>query len=189
MVRYAIDGLRETAANRTNKLQQEMSIMQENTSSVKSEWISYTRCAESHYLEDIQWKEGKKIWKSSYINVRGMGTIEALHGRFSLAVSSALVDTETGSQNLLASIDQITEGAGKCLLEELINHHAQHREKGQLILQTIASIEELRTPSFEELLKLFWNANSSKQANGDVKNILEAAMSLRDSRVPLTALN
>ncbi|KAL6499826.1 Kinesin-like protein KIN-5D [Orobanche gracilis] len=262
LVRYAIDELRETAANRTNKLQQEMSIMQENTSSIKSEWISYTKCAESHYLEDTysvergkedmevilhkcleQTKVGSEQWKNAQDSMfhleknnvasvdeivkRGMGTIEALRGRFSSGVSSALVDAETGSQNLLASIDrslqldheacrnldsmsipccgdlrelnsnhhhkivEITEGAGKCLLEEYMvdQPSCSTPRKRPINPPTIASIEELRTPSFEELLKSFWNANSSKQANGDVKNVSEAAISLRDSRVPLTALN
>lgn len=56
----------------------------------------------------------------------------------------------------------------------------------------MASIEELRTPAFEELLRSFWDVKSSKQANGDLKHIVgayEAAQSLRDSRVPLTAIN
>ena len=59
-------------------------------------------------------------------------------------------------------------------------------------LPSVASIEELRTPAFEELLKSFWDAKSVKLANGDVKHIAgayEAAQSLRDSRVPLTAIN
>lgn len=59
-------------------------------------------------------------------------------------------------------------------------------------LPSVASIEELRTPAFEELLKTFWDARSAKQANGDVKHIggvYESAQSVRDSRVPLTAIN
>lgn len=60
-------------------------------------------------------------------------------------------------------------------------------------LPSVASIEELRTPAFEELLKTFWDARSGKQANGDVKHIggvvYESAQSVRDSRVPLTAIN
>lgn len=60
-------------------------------------------------------------------------------------------------------------------------------------LPSVASIEELRTPSFEELLKSFWDLKSVKQANGDIKHIIagayEAAQSIRDSRVPLTAIN
>jgi kinesin family protein 11 len=59
-------------------------------------------------------------------------------------------------------------------------------------LPTIASIEELRTPAFEELLKSIWDAKSAKQINGDTKHVaaaFEAAQSLRDPRVPLTAIN
>lgn len=60
-------------------------------------------------------------------------------------------------------------------------------------LPSIASIEELRTPAFEELLRSFWDGRSAKQqANGDLKHIAaayEAAQSIRDSRVPLTAIN
>lgn len=62
----------------------------------------------------------------------------------------------------------------------------------QFNLPTIASIEELRTPAFEELLRLFWDMKSSKQANGDMKYVLglnESAQSVRDSRLPLTAIN
>lgn len=60
-------------------------------------------------------------------------------------------------------------------------------------LPSVASIEELRTPAFEELLRTFWDAKSAKLANGDIKHIIagvyEAAQSVRDSRVPLTAIN
>ncbi|KAK6144516.1 hypothetical protein DH2020_021336 [Rehmannia glutinosa] len=262
LVKCAIDGLRENAANRTNKLQQEMSIMQETTCSIKAEWTSYTQSAESHYVEDTssveigkedmevvlhkcleQAKLGAKQWenaqeslfhleKSNVASVDeivrgGMATIEALRGRFSSAVSSALEDADTGSKNFLSSIDrslqldheacgnldsmivpccedlrelnsghhhkivEITENAGKCLLEEYMvdQPSCSTPRKRPINPPSIASIEELRTPSFEELLKSFWDAKSSKQANGDVKHILEAAVSMRDSRVPLTALN
>ncbi|KAK6144525.1 hypothetical protein DH2020_021345 [Rehmannia glutinosa] len=262
LVKCAIDGLRENAANRTNKLQQEMSIMQETTCSIKAEWTSYTQSAESHYVEDTssvetgkedmevvlhkcleQAKLGAQQWenaqeslfhleKSNVASVDeivrgGVATIEALRGRFSSAVSSALEDADTGSKNLLSSIDrslqldheacgnldsmivpcceelrelnsghhhkivEITENAGKCLLEEYMvdQPSCSTPRKRPINPPSIASIEELRTPSFEELLKSFWDAKSSKQANGDVKHILEAAVSMRDSRVPLTALN
>lgn len=62
-------------------------------------------------------------------------------------------------------------------------------------LPSMASIEELRTPAFEDLLKSFWDSKSGKYANGDVKHlsglIYEAhqAQSLRDSRLPLTTIN
>lgn len=54
-----------------------------------------------------------------------------------------------------------------------------------------ASIEELKTPAFEELLKGFWESKSAcKQANGDIKHLYTAyeyhSQALRDSRVPLT---
>ncbi|KAJ8563660.1 hypothetical protein K7X08_032112 [Anisodus acutangulus] len=56
-------------------------------------------------------------------------------------------------------------------------------------LPSVESIEELKTPAFEELLNTFWGGKSSKLANGDVKHSIEEAPSLRDSRVPLTAVN
>jgi len=58
-------------------------------------------------------------------------------------------------------------------------------------LPSVSSIEELRTPSFEELLKAFWDAKSQKLANGDIKHIglYEDTQSVRDSRVPLTTIN
>lgn len=58
-------------------------------------------------------------------------------------------------------------------------------------LPSVASIEELRTPAFEELLKSFGDV--VKQANGDVKHFSGSyetqLQSSRDSRVPLTAIN
>ncbi|KAL0418146.1 UNVERIFIED_CONTAM: Kinesin-like protein KIN-5D [Sesamum radiatum] len=262
LVKCAIDGLRESAATRTDKLQQEMSIMQDTTCSVKAEWTSYTQNAESHYLEDTaavengksdmedilskcleQAKLGAQQWKNAQASLLhleksnvasvdeivrgGMNTIEVLRERFSSAVSSALEDADTGSRNLLTSIDrslqldheacsnldsmivpccgdlrelnsghyhkivEITENAGKCLQEEYMvdEPSCSTPRRRPINPPSIASIEELKTPSFEELLKSFWDARSSKQANGDVKHILEAVVSLRDSRLPLTAIN
>ncbi|KAH1207806.1 Kinesin-like protein KIN-5D [Glycine max] len=91
------------------------------------------------------------------------------------------------------SIVEITENAGKCLLNEyMVDEPSCSTPRKRLFnLSSVSSIEELRTPSFEELLKSFWDARSPKQANGDVKHIgaYEAAQSVRDSRVPLTAIN
>ncbi|GMH26600.1 hypothetical protein Nepgr_028443 [Nepenthes gracilis] len=42
-------------------------------------------------------------------------------------------------------------------------------------LLTVASIEELKTPAFEELLKTFWDLKSRKQENEDVKHIIPGA--------------
>ncbi|CAI9759181.1 unnamed protein product [Fraxinus pennsylvanica] len=52
LVQCAIDGLRDSAASRTNRLQQEMSIMQETACSIEAEWTNYMEKAESHYLEN-----------------------------------------------------------------------------------------------------------------------------------------
>ncbi|KAJ7947734.1 Kinesin-like protein [Quillaja saponaria] len=89
---------------------------------------------------------------------------------------------------------EITEHAGKCLHNEYMvdEPSCSTLRKRSFNLPSIASIEELRTPSFEELLKSFWDAKSAKLANGDIKHLagaLEAAQSVRDSRVPLTAIN
>lgn len=48
----AVHGLRESAASRTSKLQQEMATMQESTSSVKAEWNFFMDKTETHYQED-----------------------------------------------------------------------------------------------------------------------------------------
>ncbi|KAG5516484.1 hypothetical protein RHGRI_037259 [Rhododendron griersonianum] len=61
LVREAVHGLRESAASRTSRLQQEMSTMQDSGSAVKAEWKGYTEKAETHYLEDTAAVEsGKK---------------------------------------------------------------------------------------------------------------------------------
>lgn len=88
----------------------------------------------------------------------------------------------------------ITEDSGKCLLEEyeVDEPTCSTPRRRQFNLPTMTSIEELRTPAFEELLRLFWDMKSSKQSNGDIKHVLglnESAQSVRDSRLPLTAIN
>lgn len=60
-VHTAVTDLRDSAASRTSKLQQEMSTMQNSTTSVKVEWSSYIGKAETHYSEDTAAVEcGKK---------------------------------------------------------------------------------------------------------------------------------
>ncbi|KAL9322822.1 hypothetical protein ACSQ67_010875 [Phaseolus vulgaris] len=90
-------------------------------------------------------------------------------------------------------IVEITEHAGECLLNEYVvdEPSCSTPRKRLFNLPSVSSIEELRTPSFEELLRSFWDARSPKHANGDVKHIgaYEAAQSVRDSRVPLIAIN
>ncbi|PNY09859.1 125 kDa kinesin-like protein [Trifolium pratense] len=90
-------------------------------------------------------------------------------------------------------IVEITENAGKCLLNEyMVDEPSCSTPTRRLFnLPSVSSIEELRTPSFEELLKAFWDAKSQKLANGDIKHTgsYEATQSVRDSRVPLTTIN
>lgn len=265
LVQMAVHGLRESAASRTSKLQQEMATMQESTSSVKTEWTVYMDKTETHYLEDTaavenqkkdlgevlqdclekakmgtqQWRnaqesllslENRNVASVESIVRGGMEANQNLCTRFSSAVSSALEDVDVANKNLLSSIDdslqldheacgnldsmivpccgdlrelnsghyhkivEITENAGKCLLDEYVldEQSCSTPRKRSFNLPSMASIEELRTPAFDELLKSFWESKSAKQANGDVKHIVgayEGAQSFRDSRVPLTAIN
>ncbi|CAH9072504.1 unnamed protein product [Cuscuta epithymum] len=94
----------------------------------------------------------------------------------------------------LHKVAEIREYAGKCLSEEyMVDEPSSLTPTKRLFkLPSVDSIEELRTPGFEELIRSFWDAKSSKQQqqpNGDVKHIVESPQSLRDSRVPLTAIN
>ncbi|XP_027164914.1 kinesin-like protein KIN-5D [Coffea eugenioides] len=264
LVQTSVNGLRQSAATRTNRLQQEMSTMQVATASVEAEWTNYMEQAESQYIEDNgavesgkkemevvlqnclqkaklgaqQWSdaqeslfnlEKRNVDSADSIVRRGMDANQSLRARFSSAVSSALEDADVASRNLLSSIDhslqldndacgnldslivpccgelrelkcghhhkiaEITENAGKCLLEEYLVDQpssAATPRRRAYNLPSIASIEELKTPAFEELLNSFWDAKTSKQANGDVKqHIVEVASPLKDSRVPLTAIN
>ncbi|KAK2980292.1 hypothetical protein RJ640_024996 [Escallonia rubra] len=60
---------------------------------------------------------------------------------------------------------EITENAGKCLLDEYMvdQPSCSTPKKRPFNLPSVTSIEELRTPEFEELLKSFWDAKSSRQ--------------------------
>ncbi|KAG0495953.1 hypothetical protein HPP92_000644 [Vanilla planifolia] len=96
-------------------------------------------------------------------------------------------------------ITEITNTAGKCLEEDyLVDKPTCSTPKRRNVnLPSLASIEELRTPPFDELIKGFWDSKSaSKQVNGDLKHHLSSntayeshSQALRDSRVPLTTLN
>ncbi|KAG5515401.1 hypothetical protein RHGRI_036452 [Rhododendron griersonianum] len=262
LVRTAVHGLRESAASRTSRLQQEMSTMQDSSSAVKAEWKVYTEKAETHYLEDTAAVEsGKKdmeeVLQSCWLFLHplllivtriyvfqfakgkdgctaveeGMDANQNLRAQFSSAMSSTLEDADLASKNLLSSIDhslqldhdacgnldsmivpccgelrelkgghyhkivEITENAGKCLLSEYAvdEPSCSTPRKRSFNLPSITSIEELITPSFEELLRAFWDAKSSKQTNGDVKHLLGSyegsPNSIRDSRFPLAAIN
>ncbi|KAF5744663.1 kinesin-related protein [Tripterygium wilfordii] len=265
LVQMAVHDLRESATSRSNKLQEEMSTMQQSTSSVKDEWTVHMEKTENHYLEDTsgvesrkrdmeevlqnclkkakmglqQWRDAQeslltveKRYVSSVDSIfsGGMEKNQGLRAQFSSAVSTALEDVDHANKNVLTSIDyslqldrdacgnldamvgpccedlrelksghyhkivEITENAGKCLQDEYMvdQQSCSTPRKRSFNLPSISSIEELRTPAFEELLKSFWDAKSAKLSNGDAKHIVgayEAAQSLRDSRVPLTAIN
>ncbi|GKV08217.1 hypothetical protein SLEP1_g19882 [Rubroshorea leprosula] len=265
LVQMAVHDLRESACSRTSKLQQEMSTMQESTSTVKAEWTVHVEKIESHYLEDTsavesgkkeleevlhnclekakmsaeQWRhaqeslltlEGRNVASVESIVRGGMEANQSLRTRFSSAVSTVLEDVDIVNNNFLTSIDhslqldrdacrnlnsiilpcygdlrelkgghyhkivEITENAGKCLLDDYTvdEPSCSTPRKRSFNLPSVSSIEELKTPPFEELVKSFWESKSGKHANGDVKHIMaayEAAQSVRDSRVPLTAIN
>ncbi|CAK7331674.1 unnamed protein product [Dovyalis caffra] len=267
LVQMAVHELRESANSRTNKLQQEMSTMQDSTSSIKAEWTVHMEKTESNHFEDTsavesgrkvleevlhnclhkakmgaqQWRNAQEsllsLEKSNVASVDSIvrGGTEAnqiLRGRFSSAVSAAVEDVDIANNDLLSSIEhslhldrdacgnfnsmispccedlrelkgshyhkivEITNNAGNCLQDEYVvdEPSCSTPRKRSFNLPTVASIEELRTPAFEELLKSFWDAKSAKQVNGDIKQHVvaayeAAAQSLRDSRVPLTAIN
>ncbi|CAL9134934.1 unnamed protein product [Musa textilis] len=91
-------------------------------------------------------------------------------------------------------IVEITDDTGKCLEEEYVVDvpSCSTPKRRPINLPSLTSIEELRTPAFEELLKSFGDV--VKQANGDVKHYSAGSyetqlQSSRDSRVPLTAIN
>ena len=69
----AVNDLRESATSRTNKLQQEMSTMQDSTSSVKAKWTIHMEKTESHYVEDTSAVEcGKKDLEEALQNWYGL---------------------------------------------------------------------------------------------------------------------
>ncbi|CAL9138541.1 unnamed protein product [Musa acuminata var. zebrina] len=93
-------------------------------------------------------------------------------------------------------IVEITVNTGKCLEEEYMVDvpSCSTPRRRSIDLPSITSIEDLRTPAFEELLKSFWVAKStSKEANGDVSRSSEMQdpqlQDLRDARFALMAIN
>ncbi|EHA8591203.1 putative Kinesin-like protein KIN-5A [Cocos nucifera] len=89
---------------------------------------------------------------------------------------------------------EITENAEKCLEEEyLVDEPSCSTPRRRVInLPSVKSIEELRAPAFEELLKSFWEAKSdSKQVNGDNIKHFSGAHEFQSQtpRLPLTTIN
>ncbi|KAF2300458.1 hypothetical protein GH714_013535 [Hevea brasiliensis] len=229
LVQMAVHDLRQSANSRTNKLQQEMSTMQDSTSSVIAEWTVHMDKTEANYLEDTSAVEsgkkeledilhnclnkarmGAQQWRNaqeSLVNLEkgnvasvnsivsgGMEANQVLRTRFSSAVSTALEDVDVANNSLLLSINhslqldhdacgnlnsmivpccedlrklkgghyhkivEITDNAGKCLQDEYVVDEPSScstPRKRSYNLPSVASIEELRTPAFEELLKSF----------------------------------
>ncbi|XP_047317266.1 kinesin-like protein KIN-5D [Impatiens glandulifera] len=82
---------------------------------------------------------------------------------------------------------EITENVGKCLHDDYMVDEASCStpKKRSYNLPSMTSIEELKTPSFEELLTSFWDSmKDQSEINGDMKHNYDG-----DSRVPLTAIN
>ncbi|KAL4280006.1 hypothetical protein GQ457_03G044210 [Hibiscus cannabinus] len=148
----------------------------------------------------------------------GMEANRIFRDQFSSAVSTALEDVDTANNSCLASINQslqldrdacgnmnsvifpccddlrslkgghyhkiveITENAAKCLEDEYtVDKPSSSTPRKRSF--NLPSIDELKTPALEEL---FWEAKSAKVGNGEVKAAYEA---LKDSRLPLTAIN
>uniref|UniRef100_R7W770 125 kDa kinesin-related protein n=1 Tax=Aegilops tauschii TaxID=37682 RepID=R7W770_AEGTA len=93
---------------------------------------------------------------------------------------------------------EITGNAGKCLEEEYLvdEPSCSTPRRREIDLPSAESIEELRTPDYDELLRSFRESRAGwKQANGDTKHLPEAQeestspSSVRDARVPLIARN
>ncbi|GKE60512.1 kinesin-like protein KIN-5D, partial [Tanacetum coccineum] len=55
-----VDGLRETAASKANRFEQEMSTMKDSSSCIRDEWTSYSKKANSNYVEDTATVECRK---------------------------------------------------------------------------------------------------------------------------------
>ncbi|TVU18121.1 hypothetical protein EJB05_34194 [Eragrostis curvula] len=95
-----------------------------------------------------------------------------------------------------SKVVEITDNAGKCLEEEYLvdEPSCSTPRRRQIDLPSVESIEELRTPDYDELLKSFRESRGSwKQANGDMRHFSDAqdptSPSVKDSRVPLIARN
>ncbi|CAN6358356.1 unnamed protein product [Urochloa humidicola] len=74
---------------------------------------------------------------------------------------------------------EISENAGRCLEEEYLVDElsCSTPRRRQIDLPSVESIEELRTPDYDELLKSFRESRGTwKRANGDTRHLTEAAL-------------
>ncbi|KAK1389484.1 kinesin-like protein KIN-5D [Heracleum sosnowskyi] len=100
-----------------------------------------------------------------------------------------LKDMEIAHSQKIVEISEVSE---KCLIKEyMVEDHSCSTTIRTLNLPSMASIEELRTPAFEELLNIFRGADYSvKQPNRNPEAAAAAAAATiksLDSRYPLTA--
>ncbi|CAM8952706.1 unnamed protein product [Rhodiola kirilowii] len=89
-------------------------------------------------------------------------------------------------------VTNITDISAKCLLQEykVDEPSCATPKKRTYNLPGAVSIEQLRTPPFDELLKSFREAKSGgKLSNGDIKHSNGSPRSMSDSRAPLTPVN
>ncbi|KAG2624273.1 hypothetical protein PVAP13_3KG119900 [Panicum virgatum] len=73
---------------------------------------------------------------------------------------------------------EISENAGKCLEEEYLvdEPSCSTPRRRQIDLPSLESIEELRTPDCDELLKSFRESSTWKQTNGDSRHLPDATL-------------
>ncbi|MBA0850506.1 hypothetical protein Goshw_000404 [Gossypium schwendimanii] len=201
------------------RIQEALNILQNSCCSMKKAKMSAQQWKNAQ--ESLLSLEKSNVDSVGSIVRGGMEANQILRDQFSCAVSTALEDLDRdacGNMNSMIipcceelrelkgghyhKIVEITDNAGKCLEEEYMvdKPSCSTPTKRAFNLPSMSSIEELKTPPFEELLKLFWEAKSAKVANGDIKHMLgeyEAASAapqspsqqLKDSRLPLTAIN
>eukprot|EP01018_Ginkgo_biloba_P020856 Gb_32401 [translate_table: standard] len=95
-------------------------------------------------------------------------------------------------RNHYGKVVEITKQADKYLQEDYMEDQASCTtpRRRPITLPSMASIEELRTPCFDELLQAFWDKKRLKQGNGELKQLINSDLSsMRDARIPLIARN
>nr|XP_017256016.1 PREDICTED: kinesin-like protein KIN-5D isoform X2 [Daucus carota subsp. sativus] len=268
LVQTAADDLQECSTIRTNKLQEEISNIQDCTYSAQEECTEYAKKFESQYLEDttavdiekdkmdsgllLCMKKAKMVserWNQAYesllsqqrSNVNSIDSIikvstesnQKLHAHLSTVALSTLEEANTANNNSLSYIEyllgldhkacqeikshtvpcqddlrdmecahsqkivEISEISEKCLIEEYMaeDQSCSTKTNRPLTLPSIASIEDLRTPAFEELLNIFRGSDYSvkqpdrniDKSTGTTEAAVTTAIKSIDSRYPLTA--
>lgn len=88
-----MDGLRESAASKADRFEQEMSTMKDSSSCIRDEWSNHTKKAESHYLEDTAAVEsGKKDLDEVLQNWYANFMQKKLEGSLSMSILLTLIN-------------------------------------------------------------------------------------------------